>query len=144
MVKNGCLQIYLIVIMYTNNKTIKKNIVYSLNAKVFIDCMIKKFIKFSKSNKGHYLSMLEKMTYDAINRVYKHILKLIYLTYCVWSLFLFKLMFENSLVALTLISSLSSKPSSRSTLISSTHKWYPLSSSSILSSPLGNIPNDGA
>ena len=47
------------------------------NAKVFLDSIVKKYIKFDKVEKGHYLSLLEKTIYDEMSSVQEHIMKLV-------------------------------------------------------------------
>ena len=36
------------------------------------------YMKFNKVEKGHYVSLLEKATYDVVSRVHEHIIKLVH------------------------------------------------------------------
>ena len=54
---------------YTMDKTIKQNVPKSKKANIFLESIIAKFVKFDKAKKCHYLSLLEKITYDGVNGV---------------------------------------------------------------------------
>ena len=42
-----------------------------------MDSIVEKYVKFDKSGKGHYLSLLKKIIYDGVRGVHKHIMKLL-------------------------------------------------------------------
>ena len=48
------------------------------NAKAFMNYVTKKYIKFDKTKKNHYLSLLEKIVYDRVSGVHEHIIKLMH------------------------------------------------------------------
>ena len=54
---------------YIVKKIIRKSVPKSQKGKDFLESIIEKFVKFGKTEKGHYLSLLEKTTYDRVSGV---------------------------------------------------------------------------
>ena len=51
----------------------------SQNAKVFMESIVEKCVKFNKVEKGHDLSLLKmNMVYDGVSDICEHIIKLVY------------------------------------------------------------------
>ena len=61
------------VMNYTMGKTIKQSIFNVENAKSLLNSIVNKFVKIYKAKKGYYLSFLEKINYDGVGDVDKHI-----------------------------------------------------------------------
>ena len=71
-------RVCLMTMKYTMDKTTKQSVPKSKKAKDFLESIVEKFVQFDKAEKGCYLSLLEKTTYDRFNGVQGHILKLVY------------------------------------------------------------------
>ena len=65
------------VMKYTMEKTIRQSVPESEEAKVFLDSVAERYVKFDKAEKGHYLSLLENTRYDGVSGVCEHIMKLV-------------------------------------------------------------------
>ena len=63
------------VMMYTNNKIIMKNIVDSLNAKLFMNFIVEKFSKVKLIN---YFLLLDKTIFNGVSGICECIMKSVY------------------------------------------------------------------
>ena len=70
--------VYLILMKYTMEKTIRQSVVDSENAKEFIDSIVEKYVKFDKVERGNYLSLLENTMHDGVSGVREHVMKLVH------------------------------------------------------------------
>ena len=70
-------KVCLMVTKYTMEKTIRQSVPESEEAKVFLDSVAERYVKFDKAEKGHYLSLLENTRYDGVSGVREHIMKLV-------------------------------------------------------------------
>jgi hypothetical protein len=66
------------VISYTMEKSIRKSILETENAKDYLKAVSEKFTKFDKAKKCEYLSLFDKTKYDGTSGVREHIMKLIH------------------------------------------------------------------
>ncbi|KAK9267878.1 hypothetical protein L1049_010315 [Liquidambar formosana] len=60
----------------TIDKSIRQSIVYTDDAKAFLDAVGKKFTKFNKAEKGTLMKLLTTTSYDGASGVREHIMKL--------------------------------------------------------------------
>ena len=69
-------KVCLMTLKYSMDKTIKDNIPETNSAKEFLESVGKKFKKFDKTEKAHYLDLLTKTKYDGLSGVREHAMKL--------------------------------------------------------------------
>ena len=64
------------VMKYTIEKTIRQIVYETEKAKTFLNSVAKRYVKFDKVKKGHYLPLVENIRYDGVSGVCEHIMKL--------------------------------------------------------------------
>ncbi|XP_021653664.2 uncharacterized protein LOC110644986 [Hevea brasiliensis] len=70
-------RVFLMVIKYIIDKSIRQGIPNKETTKEFLQAVAEKFKKFDKTQKSHYLSLLEHTQYDGVSGVREHIMTLI-------------------------------------------------------------------
>ena len=71
-------RVYIMLMKYTMEKTIRQSVIDSENSKAFMAFIVEKYVNFDKAEKEHYLSLLERTMYDGVSSVREHVMKLVH------------------------------------------------------------------